>query len=406
MLSGEVVLVREMLSFGLHFSAAAVWFWLLLLIGLVWLRRHLDLNRANRDPVLSPNDRAGTDPPWPRLSVLVAAKDEESNIEACLGGLLAQDYPGLEVIAVNDRSSDRTGEIIDAVAGRDARVTALHVRELPPGWAGKNHAMYTGVQRATGDFLCFTDADCRYHAPGLLRAAVRHAQAQQIEFLSVLPELEAHTFWERVVQPPAGAIMVFWFAPERVNNPASPCAYANGAFMLLTRAAYEKLGGHQQLRGALNEDMQLARQAKRAGLRLRVVRGSGMYSVRMYAGLRAIWRGWTRIFYGCFGTWPRLIVSAIFLSVFSLSPWITLLCSPLLGSIGPGLAAAAGFAIVAQQSVLRRFYRLCAMPASWALAYPLGAAFCLAITCNAMTRLAGRRTSWRGTAYAGGAQPA
>jgi cellulose synthase/poly-beta-1,6-N-acetylglucosamine synthase-like glycosyltransferase len=396
--------VRDLLSFSLHFSWASVWFWLLLLIGLVWLRRHLNLSRAGHDPVLLVGDPGPADPPWPRLSVLVAAKDEEENIEACLSGLLSQDYPELELIVINDRSRDRTGEIIDAVAARDARVKAVHVRELPPGWAGKNHAMHVGVQRATGDYLCFTDADCHYHATGLLRAAVRYAHAEQIEFLSVLPELEAHTFWERVVQPPAGAIMVFWFAPEQVNSPASRCAYANGAFMLLTQAAYQKLGGHQQFRGVLNEDMHLAREAKRTGVSLRVLRGGGLYSVRMYVGLQQIWRGWSRIFYGCFGTWGRLLASAIFLSVFSLSPWIALLSSPFLGRVGPGIAVAALVAISAQQSVLRRFYRLCAMPPNWALSYPLGAALCLAITCNAMTRLAGGQTRWRGTAYTGGAQ--
>lgn len=390
--------MRELFGLVAHFSWAAVWFWVLILIGLVWLRRHLDLNRADRDPVLSPAERHEDGPRWPRLSVLVAAKDEENNIEACLTGLLRQDYPDLELIAVDDRSSDRTGQIIDTIAARDARVKAVHVHELPAGWGGKNHAMYVGMRQATGEYLCFTDADCRYHAAGLLRAGVRYAVAEQVDFLSVLPELEARTFWERIVQPPAGAIMVFWFSPERVNNPASDCAYANGAFMLLTRAAYEKMGGHEGARGLIHEDMHLARQAKRAGLRLRVLRGSGMYSVRMYVGLGEIWRGWTRIFYGCFGTWARLIVSAIFLSVFSLFPWIALLSAPFFGKIG----VAALLAVAAQQSVLRRFYRLCAMPANWALTYPLGAALCLAMICDAMTRMGGRGINWRGTAYRGG----
>jgi glycosyltransferase involved in cell wall biosynthesis len=396
-------LLHDLLSFVVHLSWAAVWFWLLGLIGLVWLRRHLNLNRAKQDPVLSAADAEQGAGPWPRLSVLVAAKDEQGNIGHCLAGLLSQDYPDFEVIVVDDRSTDRTGEIIDEAAAREPRVKALHVRELPAGWAGKNHAMHTGVQGAIGEYLCFTDADCRFHTPRLLRAAVRYAQRKQLDFFSVLPELEAHTFWERVVQPPAGAIMVFWFPPEKVNDPRSSRAYANGAFMLLRRAAYDKLGGHEQLRAVLNEDMHFARQAKRVGLRFAVLRGRGLYSVRMYVGLRQIWHGWSRIFYGCFGTWPRLIVSAIFLSVFSVSPWASLLISPLAGRAGVGIAAAAAFAIVAQQTVLRRFYPLCGMPAAWALSYPLGAALCLGMTCNAMTRLAGVRTRWRGTSYTGGA---
>jgi len=391
------------LSFTLELSWASVWFWVLCLIALVWARRHLQINAAGADPVLSPADAERSSGPLPRLSVLVAGKDEEANIERCLTGLLALDYPDLEVIVVNDRSSDRTGEIIDRLAARDVRLKAVHIRDLPPGWGGKSHAMHVGVSRATGDWLCFTDADCRFHEPRLLAAAVRFSQAEEVEFLSVLPELEAHTFWERIVQPPAGAIMVFWFPPTKVNDPRSPRAYANGAFMLMSREVYARLGGHEQVRTVLNEDMHFARQAKQHGIRLRVVRGSRMYSVRMYVGLRQIWNGWSRIFYGCFGTWPRLIVSALFLSVFSVFPWLSLLISPVLGAVGPGIAVAAGLAVVAQQSVLWRFYGLCAVSRPWALTYPLGAGMCLAMTCNAMTRLAGVRTRWRGTAYQGGA---
>ncbi len=391
------------LEFVMHPTWAAAWFWLLCLIAVVWARRHLQLNRADRDPVLSPADAAGAPDGLPKLSVLVAAKEEEANIGRCVTGLLAQAYPNLEVIAANDRSSDRTGPIIDELAARDPRVKAVHVTHLPPGWAGKNHAMHQAVQQATGEYLCFTDADCRFHAPELLAAAVRFARRENIDFLSVLPDLEAHTFWERVVQPPAGAIMVFWFPPEKVNNPDSPRAYANGAFMLMSRETYGKLGGHEQAKAALNEDMHFARRAKRLGLRLRVVRGGGMYSVRMYAGLRQIWNGWSRIFYCCFGTLPRLVVSVIFLSVFSLLPTVSLLVSPFAGSIGWGIAAAAGAAFLSQQSVLWRFYVLSRTPPVWALTYPLGAAFCLAITLNAMTRHAGIKTRWRGTAYQGGA---
>jgi glycosyltransferase involved in cell wall biosynthesis len=380
----------------------SVWCWALILIGLVWLRRHLQLNRAGTDPVLTPADAAG-DEPLPPLSVLVAGKDEEANIEGCVRGLLRQEYPDLEVLAINDRSTDQTGRILDCVAAEDPRFHAQHVRELPAGWGGKNHAMHVGVQHARGAYLCFTDADCRFHSPKLIAAAVRYAEREQVDVLSVLPELEAHTFWERVVQPPAGAIMVFWFPPEKVNSPASPRAYANGAFILMRRAVYDRLGGHERFKTALNEDMHMARETKRQGLRLRVLRGSRMYSVRMYVGLRQIWNGWSRIFYGSFGTWPRLIVSAIFLSVFSLFPVLSLLAAPLLGAWAWQVGAAAAFTVAAQQSVLWRFYGLCEMRAAWALTYPLGAGMCLAFTINAMRRLAGARTTWRGTAYTGGA---
>ncbi len=384
-------------------SWASVWFWLLCLIALVWARRHLDLNRARHEPILGPADADPDAVVMPKLTMLVAAKDEEANIGRCLDGILAQDYPNLEVIVANDRSEDATGAIINDFAARDERVKAVHVSHLTPGWAGKNHALHQAIGHATGELLCFTDADCSFHSGQLLRAAVCFARREDVDFLSVLPELEAKTFWEQVVQPPAGAIMVFWFPPEKVNNPQSPRAYANGAFMLMTRNAYDAIGGHDRVKTALNEDMHFARLAKRVGARLRVIRGGGMYSVRMYVGLRQIWNGWTRIFYAAFGTLPRLIVSVLFLSIFSLLPWVSLLVGTWLPGIGSALGLAGLAAVVAQQSVLWRFYRLSNTRPAWALSYPLGAALCLAMTLNAMTRHLGVKTRWRGTAYQGGA---
>lgn len=388
------------------FSWLTIWFWALILIGLVWLRRHVDLNRGRREPVLTEADAEGGMSDWPSLSVIVAAKDEEANIGRCAVGLLQQDYPNLQIVLVNDRSTDRTGEIIDALAARDPRVTAVHVRELRPGWFGKNNAMREGVARAAGELLCFSDADCTYDSPRLLRAAVCFARREGADLLSVLPRLEAGTFWEKVVQPVAGAIMVFWFPPQSVNDPKSPCAYANGAFMLMPRRGYEATGGHEFAKATLNEDMHLARQIKRLGLRLRVVRGGGLYRVRMYVGFRQIWRGWSRIFYGCFGTLPRLLISAVMLSVFSLSPYVSLLLSPWAGGAAGWIAAAAGAAVVAQQSILWRFYAIAGSASAWALSYPLGAALCLGMTISAMMRLGGQVTTWRGTAYRGGALPA
>lgn len=380
------------------------WFWFVftLLIGLIWLRRHIDVQRGLRDKVLTEADAEGRATGLPPLSMIVAAKDEQDNLPRCIDGLLRQDYPALRLILVNDRSDDRTGQIIDDAARRDARVTGLHVRELRAGWFGKNNAMREGVERADGEWLCFSDADCAFDSPRLLTAAVKFASAQNVDLLSVLPRLEALTFWERVVQPVAGAILVVWFPPRRVNDPRSACAYANGAFMLIRRKTYEAIGGHEPLRTEVNEDMHMARLVKRAGHTLRVVRSEGLYHVRMYVGFSQIWRGWSRIFYGCFGTFPRLLASVLFLSLVSISPYVTLVLSWMGGAAWAHFAGAALFAIVAQQSVLWRFWKLSALSPPWALTYPLGAAVCLGMTLNAMTRLGGfTSTTWRGTTYRG-----
>lgn len=386
----------------------AIWFWFTCLIAIVWLRRHLDLRAARHEAELDPAEPGVGDADLPSVSMLVAGKDEEANIERCVDGLLAQQYPKLEVIVINDRSADRTGAIVDELAANAANragaatptLRVIHIRDLPGGWFGKNHAMHVGVQQAQGDWLCFSDADCVFENPHLISAALRYALREKIALLSVLPRLEVGTFWERVVQPAAGGIMVFWFPPQRVNNPRSRAAYANGAFMLLSRQTYATLGGHAAVKATLNEDMHFARRCKQMGLRLHVIRGGHLYHVRMYVGFQQVWRGWSRIFYGCFGTLGRLLGSALMLLVFSLSPYLTLLSGMLAGDAW--LVGAGGAAVLAQQSVLWRFYPQVGSSAPWALTYPLGAIIAIGMLINATRRLFGRQTTWRGTSYAGG----
>ena len=208
----------------------------------------------------------------------------------------------------------------------------LHLKDV-------NNAMQTAVASTDSEWICMTDADCVQTSRRTLSVAMRYALDNGADLLSVLPNLEMRGFWENVVQPICGGIMMIWFRPDKVNSPTKPNAYANGAFMLMRRSAYQAVGTHEAVKDEVNEDMHLARQAKRLGLRLRVLRGGGMYRVRMYTGLGQIWRGWSRIFYGCFGTFPRLLVSVVMLSIFSLSPYLSLLASPLAGSANSGSAS-------------------------------------------------------------------
>lgn len=384
---------------------------LLVLAALIWASRHLEINRADRRlPPLHSGLYA--DERWatpPRISVLVAAKDEEAAIEACVRSWLAQDYPDFELIVINDRSTDRTAAIIDRLAAGDPRMRALHVTELRPGWFGKNNAMREGVERAGGEWLCFSDADCVQTSPRTLTVAMRHALETRTEFLSILPLLEMHGLWERIIQPACGGIMMLWFNPMKVNDPARPNAYANGAFMLMTRTAYDALGGHEPVKTEVNEDMHMARRAKAMGLRLRVVTNADLYRVRMYNSFAQAWRGWSRIFYGCFGTRRRLIVSLLVILYMSLMPWATLLAAGVawLTDSGPRplwgwTLAAAVLACAAQLSVLVRFYRVSRVPAWLAPTYPIAAVLAAGMLLSALRRVGGRgTTNWRGTIYRG-----
>ena len=386
----------------------AIWVSFLALVGLIWLSRHVQVSRGGRSQtVLHPSLYTHLIERLPRISVLVAAKDEQDNIGRCARTMLAQDYPDFEMIVIDDRSVDRTAEIIDELASGHDRLKALHVKELREGWFGKNNAMREGVERADGEWLCFSDADCRYSSPRLLTVAMRHALAEGVDFLSVLPVLETHGVWERIIQPACGAVLIFWFRPERVNSPHSADAYANGAFMLIRRDAYERIGGHEPVKAEVNEDVHMARLAKQHGLRLTVVQNRGLYQTRMYTTFVQMWHGWSRIFYGCFGTPVRLVRTLLFLLLFSLSPWLsavagwTAVAARGFDHAGAWLAVAlvGTAAAVVQWTVMLRFYRLSQAGRRYAVTYPLGALICFGMVVEAIRKLLGARTTWKGTTY-------
>ena len=385
---------------------------------LIWVSRHVQIWREKRTAFILTDQYAGPQQPaagegvspqreTPPIDVLVAAKDEEANIETCLRGLLAQDYPHFETIVCDDRSTDRTGGIVDSLAAEDPRLRVIHVKELPEGWCGKNNAMRIGIASSRAEWICMTDADCRFLSPRMLSAALRYALDTGADMLSVLPILEMRGFWENVVQPVSGGVMMIWFRPDRVNDPAKPNAYANGAFILMKRSAYDGVGGHEAVKDQVNEDMHMAARVKGAGLRLRVVRSRGLYLVRMYTSLGRIMRGWSRIFFGTFGTLRRLTVSLALMFFMGTMGYL---------SAGLGLAMAlsggqpaawwwacglVGAATVAIQiSVIYRFYRLVGARPELAWTYLLGCIVIMASLASAIRKLRpGAKVVWRSTSY-------
>ena len=236
---------------------------------------------------------------------------------------------------------------------------------------------------------------------------MRYAHDYDTDLLSVLPILEMKGFWENAVQPVCGGIMMIWFEPGKVNDPARRNAYANGAFILIKRSAYEAIGTHEAVKDRVNEDIHMADRVKRSGLKLRVVRNRGLYVVRMYTSLAQIIRGWGRIFFGTFVTFKRLFVSLLVLVVMSLLPWLTAAA----GLIGAGLGLspqswwwACGIAGVAvaliQLSVIFRFYRLIGARASLTWTYPIGCSVALLALLVGLSKLRpGARVVWKQTSY-------
>ncbi len=389
-----------------------IWSILLAFVALVWLQRHWTISLGVRDlTALSEGTFVGPAPETPRVSVLIAAKDEEANIETAVRSMLEQDYPNFELIVINDRSTDRTAEILESLRAErtDGRLKVLHIKELQAGWFGKNNAMREGLAIADGEWLCFGDADCRQLSRKTLSTAVRFSLTEKIDFLSLLPQLEMHSIWEHIIQPVCGAVLVFWFQPKVVNDPNLPDAYANGAFMLMKRSCYDAIGGHEAVRTEVNEDMHMARLAKEKGQRLFVINNDRLYTVRMYTGFQQIWRGWSRIFYGCFGTFRRLRLTAMGLLLMNVFPFSSLLIAagvlwsrgwPEAGFDWQAVGCLSAAAVILQQSVIARFYRITKV--GWWLAptFIIGAVICIGILFTSMMRLGGRTTTtWRGTTY-------
>jgi chlorobactene glucosyltransferase len=235
---------------------------------------------------------------FPRVSVIVPARDEERTIERTVRALLAQTYPDLELIVVNDRSVDRTGEIL----AQFGEVIVVHGEEPPPGWLGKPWALHQGSARATGEWLLFVDADVIYH-PDAIAAAVAHLETrEQTALLSLLPDIEMRGFWEHAVMPNL-AVFAYTFLPLWAVNHTRlrMLAVGGGPGNLVRRADYEAAGGHESLKDAVVDDVGLARLLRRSGRRTEVVRAEKYVSVRMYHGLREIVGGFTKNAFAVFG---------------------------------------------------------------------------------------------------------
>lgn len=387
-----------------------VWFAAAGGIGLFWIVRLIAVELAIRKRVVL-HDRSYDGPPTdaPKVSVVLAAKDEQDNIETCVTSLLDQDYPDFELIVIDDRSTDRTPAILAELKARAAdRLKVLTVTELPDGWFGKSNAVHQGVAAASGDWLLFTDADCRFVSPSTISMAMRESLARDVDFLSITPTLETLALWERIIQPVCALVLIVWFLPQRVNNPASRTAYANGAFMLVRRACYDTIGGHERVRSAVNEDVQMARFAKRMGFTLRVVENKDLYLTRMYDTFTAAFRGWGRIFYGCISTMRRLSTAVALLVLLSILPWACLVAAV----VGAAFAEGAAFvwwrysigawllATALLQLSMWRVYPMMRMHPAWSFTYILGVFVALGALVSAMFQSLGLMgTTWRGTTY-------
>jgi len=342
----------------------------------------------------------------PRLSVIVAARNELGCIENCIRTLFKQDYPGLEVVAVNDRSTDGTGEILDRLAIEFAgRLRVRHVEALPPGWFGKPHALTLGLESATGSLICFTDADCEFLAPSALRTAVAEQTRRNLDFFSIAAKYTMTSLRECLAVPCCSEVLLSWLRPERIEDPRWPDAFANGAFILVRREPFERIGGWGAVRAKVSEDLALARLAKQLGLRAGIAQAEGFYQTSSYGNLRDSWNGWSRIFMGALSPAQLALTLARMLMLF-VTPLCAVLWGVLTGNVewltqGAGLGFLVAFGLRSTMDL--GMFRLVGAPVAAAVLAPVGRLFAMAAATRALLSHAGLvHTHWRGASFSAG----
>jgi glycosyltransferase involved in cell wall biosynthesis len=226
----------------------------------------------------------------PKVSVIVAARNEARKIEVALQSILAQDYPNLEFIVVDDRSTDETGTILDRLANRDGRIHVVHIMELPRGWLGKNHAQHFGAQRSMGELILFTDADVMMERSVVSRA-VAWLHGKQIDHLAITPQLQMPGLLLAMFGGAFGLFFGLYAKPWKARDPKSSRHIGIGAFNLVRTEAYRAIGGHQAIAMRPDDDMKLGKLLKKHGFHQDLVLSDGLITVEWYSSLGELIHG-------------------------------------------------------------------------------------------------------------------
>jgi len=296
-------------------SISTVWSGILLAQRRV-RQRGLLLNPVNQDAP-APIATGGV---WPSVTIVIPAKDEAAALASCLDRVLAQTYPDLSVIVVDDRSEDDTATIAQAIAQTDPRVRVLKIADRPTNWVGKSYALWQGSRLTTSQWLLFIDVDCELE-PEAVKTAVAEATQRNVQMLTLWPRNAAKGFWEHMIIPLCGGIIALWFGLRRLNEPDGP-AFANGQFILIRSDTYRQIDGHRAICNHLGEDVALAELAKRAGVGRWVASGRDLVGVRMFDGYRATRDGWVRIFTVSLRSSSKAVLSVLWLALGSLLPFV------------------------------------------------------------------------------------
>ncbi len=264
----------------------------------------------------------GSTQSWPKVTVVIPARNEERNLKQALKSVLGLDYPEMQIVVVNDRSTDGTGAILEDMAKQDQRLTLLNIESLPGGWLGKTHALHRGAQQAQGEFVLFTDADIVFH-PMALRKAMSHVQANELDHLTIVPEDTMPGFFLRALSATFGIFLFILFQPWKARNPKSRRYLGIGAFNLVRTSAYHAIDGHQAIALRPDDDLKFGKLVKRNGYRSDVLIGQGMVAVEWYRSVPELVQGLMKnMFAGMEYRVSFVILATIASLLIHIWPWI------------------------------------------------------------------------------------
>jgi chlorobactene glucosyltransferase len=367
---------------------------------ITWMHNQYHLDIVVKPEPL-PEDR-------PFISICVPARNEERNIRRCVEAILVQTYLNFEVIVLDDRSTDSTPQILSELAACDPRIRVISGSQLPPGWAGKPHALVQAASAARGDWLCFIDADTFLTRNALAAVIVRAVETNADMFTLMTGQIML-TFWERAVLPLVMLGLSIGFSPRKVNDPNRKDAIANGQFILINRAVYNAIGGYEAIKDSIVDDKDLAKLAKSSGYRLVVADGRQVASTRMYTSLPDLWEGWTKNIYLGLRDDRGLLLLGAFGAFLAFTAAIVLPVWILLGLYLVGAGGGLEGGVVLLEGILlwgylifwrARASRDMGIPAWYAFTTPIGAGvFAAMMVTSAWNVLSGRGVTWKGRTY-------
>jgi cellulose synthase/poly-beta-1,6-N-acetylglucosamine synthase-like glycosyltransferase len=333
----------------------------------------------------------------PRVSIIVPARNEEQDIGPALTQLLHLDYDNYEVIAVNDRSTDRTGEVMNQVASSEkasGRLQVLHVRELPANWLGKVHAMWSAGNQATGDWLLFTDADVLFR-PDVLSRTLAYAGSESADHVVLFPRIIMKSPGERMMIAFFQTLFVFGHRPWKVADPKTKDHMGVGAFNLIRRSVYDALGTYKALRFEVLDDMKLGKIVKNAGYSQRNVFGDDLISLRWAKGAMGMVDNLTKNFFAVMSfQWWRVLLSAFALAFLNLMPFAGTIFAHGWQRLPYAVALASVFAIYVGMSWKSD------VPPYYILLHPVSTVLFVYTMLRSMVLTLGRGgVVWRGTFY-------